>query len=62
MATNVTAKTPLLTPLEERMRNAAAKLQPDEEGWGKLTRKLGEIMLDMERMNNEMKGLRTEVR
>ena len=62
MATNVTAKTPLLTPLEERMRNAAAKLQPDEEGRGKLTRKLGEIMLDMERMNNEMKGLRTEVR
>ena len=62
MATNVTAKTPLLTPLEERMRNAAAKLQPDEEGRGKLTRRLGEIMLDMERMNNEMKGLRTEVR
>ena len=58
----VTAVTPLLAPVRSEVNRAQNTADEVADNQGKVTRRLGSILLDMERMDASMKVIRTEIR
>lgn len=57
----VTAVTPLLAPVRSEVNRAQNTADEVAENQGKVTRRLGSILLDMERMDASMKVIRKEI-
>ena len=58
----VTAVTPLLAPVRSEVNRAQNTADEVAYNQGKVTRRLGSILLDMERMDASMKVIRKEIR